>query len=282
MLDIIDFIKEFREDIYIVIYILIALILEIYFRKTRRKIKNELHDRYWEITETKDNCNFLEDEFYIEYYKKIQIIDLIRIVIIITLVFVIVLYKSPQTFSFFAIAAWAIIITFKEAILSFLWFFFVVTNYKIWDVIMVWDNMGEIIYIKPFFVWAIWKDENGEHNWQFYVFPNSKFILEIIKKEEIKISNYKKEILDIYYSKEIFWIEYSEFKEKFIEYLDSKFELKNVDTVWNYKTFIWYKYKLRFNYEKENIHIQLSFVEKPINSLSIREDIVTFIESIKK
>ncbi|MDD4151676.1 MAG: hypothetical protein PHR68_03615 [Candidatus Gracilibacteria bacterium] len=281
MLDIIDFIKEFREDIYIVIYILIALVLEIYFRKARRKIKNELHDRYGEITETKDG-SFLEDEFYIEYYKKIQIIDLIRIVVMIALVFIIVLYKSPQTFSFFAIAAGAIIITFKEAILSFLGFFFVVTNYKIGDVIMVGDNMGEIIYIKPFFVGAIGKDENGEHNGQFYVFPNSKFILEIIKKEEIKINNYKKEVLDIYYSKEIFGIEYNDFKKKFIKYLDTKFELKNVDTVGNYKTFIGYKYKLRFNYEKENIHIQLSFVEKPINSLSVREDIVTFLENIKK
>lgn len=281
MIEILNYIKEFREDLYILAFIILAIALEWYFRKARQKIKQELHDKYWEITETNDS-SFLEDEFYIDYYKKIQIIDLLRIIIIIALVFILILYKSPSAFSFLAIAAWAIIITFKEAILSFLWFFLVVTNYKIWDVIIIWDQMWEIIYIKPLFVWAIWKDSNWEHNGQFYIFPNSKFILETIKKEEIKISNFQREHIDIYFSRNQFWIEFDEFIKKLTKYLDKKFEIKTVDDVWNYKTYIWYKYKMRFNYDKEFLIIKLTFIEKPINSLILREEIITYIESIKK
>lgn len=281
MLDLLEIFKEFREEIYFIAFTIIIFSIEYYFRKTKKNIKKSLRDKYWEITESNEIA-LESDEFYIEYYKKIQLIDLIRIVLVLIFIFWIILYKSPSAFSFLAIAAWAIIITFKDAILSFLWFFYIMTNYKIWDVIIVWDQMGEIIYIKPLFVWAIWKDQNWEHNGQFYMFPNAKFITETIKKEEIKISNFQREHIDIYYSKNIFWIEYIEFKEKLTEYLDKKIKIKNIDNVWNYKTYIWYRYKMRFNYDKENLHVKLTFIEKPKKSLLLREEIISFIEWLKK
>lgn len=281
MLDLLEIFKEFREEIYFIAFTIIIFSIEYYFRKTKKNIKKSLRDKYWEITESNEIA-LESDEFYIEYYKKIQLIDLIRIVLVLIFIFWIILYKSPSAFSFLAIAAWAIIITFKDAILSFLWFFYIMTNYKIWDVIIVWDQMGEIIYIKPLFVWAIWKDQNWEHNGQFYMFPNAKFITETIKKEEIKISNFQREHIDIYYSKNIFWIEYIEFKEKLTEYLDKKIKIKNIDNVWNYKTYIWYRYKMRFNYDKENLHMKLTFIEKPKKSLLLREEIISFIEWLKR
>lgn len=281
MLDLLEIFKEFREEIYFISFATIIFSIEYYFRKAKKAIKKSLHDKYWEITEWEE-ISLESDEFYIEYYKKMQLIDLLRVSLIFVFIFGLILYKSPLAFSFLAIAAWAIIITFKDAILSFLWFFYIMTNYKIWDVIIVWESMGEIIYIKPLFVGAIWKDQNWEHNGQFYMFPNSKFITETIKKEEIKISNFQREHIDIFFSKNIFWIDFKEFKEKFTEYLDKKFKIKNVDNVWNYKTYIWYRYKMRFNYDKENLHIKLTFIEKPAKSLVLREEIISFIEWLKK
>ncbi len=276
-----DILQNFREEIYLIWAILLTLSLEYYFRKAKANIKKQLHDRYWEITD-ENEIRLEDDEFYIEFYKKIQFIDLIRVSLIFVFIFWVILYKSPSAFSFLAIAAWAIIITFKDAILSFLGFFYIMTNYKIWDVIIVWESMGEIIYIKPLFVGAIWKDSNWEHNGQFYMFPNSKFITETVKKEEIKISNFQREHIDIFFSKSIFWIDFAEFKEKLTWYLDTKFEIKTVDDIWNYKTYIGYKYKMRFNYDKEYLHIKLSFIEKPIHSLILREEIFSYIETLKK
>lgn len=281
MTDLLEIFKEFREELYLIIFLFIIFCIEYYLRKSKKKIKNSLHAKYWEIT-NKNWIELVNDEFYVDFYKKMQLIDLIRVLLIFIFIFWVILYKSPQAFSFLAIATWAIIITFKDAILSFLWFFYIMTNYKIWDVVIVWDNMWEIIYIKPLFVWAIWKDENWEHNWQFYMFPNSKFITEIIKKEEIKINNYKKEVFEIYYSKNEFWITFEDFKKELIIFLNKTFKIKTVDDVWNYKTYIWYKYKLRYDYDEKYMIIKLSFIEKPTKSLELREDITSFIESLKK
>jgi len=38
-------------------------------------------------------------------------------------------------------------------------------------------------------------------------------------------------------------------------YLDDLLPKRTISNVWNFKTFIWHKYKIRFQYEKEILQI---------------------------
>ena len=71
-------------------------------------------------------------------------------------------------------------------------------------------------------------------------------------------------------------------EEKLKEFLDENLVKNNINNVWNYKSFIWYKYKLRFKYEKEYLIIKINIVEKQRAILDIQNKIALFVESNKK
>lgn len=273
--------------IIITIFIFLFLVIEIILRKRIWKLKNEINEKYSEEElEEIENIDSLDQDLFIEYYKQKNILNLIRFTILFSWIISLILFKIPWIFSFLAIAIWAIIITFKELLLSFFWFFYISTHYKIWENIALWDinniTRWEIIYINILNVWLVWKNENWEHNWQFYTIPNFKLIVENIKKEEIWLNQYKKEEIEIYFNNKLFKINFENFLEKLKEFLDSELTKKNINNVWNYKTFIWTKYKLRFKYDKEYLIVKISIIEKPRILLEIQRKITLFTESYKK
>lgn len=282
-----EFINENINIILIIFIIIWYWIIELILKNSIKQIKNIINKKYSEEElENIENLETLDQDLYIEYYKRKNIIKFIRFVIVFSILSSIVLFKIPSVFSFLAIAIWAIIITFKEIILSFFWFFYVSAHFKIWENIMIWDQNNilrwEIIYINILNVGIIWKNENWEHNWQFYTIPNYKLLVDTVKREELSIWNYKKEEIEIYFNINLYKISYLEFLEKLKEFLDQNLVKKNINNVWNYKTFIWYKYKLRFKYEKEYLIIKIAIVEKQKTILDIQNEIVLFIESCKK
>lgn len=282
-----EFINENINAILIIFIIIWYWIIELILKNSIKKIKNIINKKYSEEElENIENLETLDQDLYIEYYKRKNIIKFIRFVIVFSILSSIVLFKIPSVFSFLAIAIWAIIITFKEVILSFFWFFYVSAHFKIWENIMTWDQNNilrwEIIYINILNVGIIWKNENWEHNWQFYTIPNYKLLIDTVKREELSIWNYKKEEIEVYFNINLYKISYLEFLEKLKEFLDENLVKKNINNVWNYKTFIWYKYKLRFKYEKEYLIIKIAIVEKQKAILDIQNEIVLFIESCKK
>jgi hypothetical protein len=66
------------------------------------------------------------------------------------------------------------------------------------------------------------------------------------------------------------------------EFLDSELPRKNINNIWNYKTYIWYKYKLRFKYDKDYLTIKIAIIEKYRNIINVQSRIVSFVESLKK
>lgn len=287
----IDYVIELISDninIFLIILILIwYFIIELILKNNVKKVKKEINKKYSEEElENIENIDSLDQDLYIEYYKRKNIIKFLRLAIAFWIVWSFILFKIPWIFSFLAIAIWAIIITFKETILSFFGFFYVTAHFRIWENIVLWDQNNtirwEIIYINILNIWLIWKNENWEHNWQFYTVPNFKFIIENIKREELGIWKYKKEEFEIYFNNNLFKISYEEFLEKLKEFLDENLVKNNINNVWNYKSFIWYKYKLRFKYEKEYLIIKINIVEKQRAILDIQNKIALFVESNKK
>jgi len=287
----IDFIIELISDninIFLTILIIIwYYIIELILKNNVKKVKKEINKKYSEEElENIENIDSLDQDLYIEYYKRKNIIKFLRLAIAFSIVWSFILFKIPWIFSFLAIAIWAIIITFKETILSFFGFFYVTAHFRIWENIVLWDQNNtirwEIIYINILNIGLIWKNENWEHNWQFYTVPNFKFILENIKREELGIWKYKKEEFEIYFNNNLFKIHYEEFLSRLKEFLDENLVKNNINNVWNYKSFIWYKYKLRFKYEKEYLIIKINIVEKQRAILDIQNKIALFVESNKK
>lgn len=289
MNQIIEIFKEYSELIIISTTIIIYLIVDFILRNKNKKLKKSLYEKYNVIDWTWKNISEIEnidEEDQLNYYKNKNFISFLRFWILFFLIAFYILHKLPNFFSFFAIAVWAIIITFKEVIQCFIWFFYVSTQYKIWDEIVIldwkWELRWEIIYFNILNIWLIWRDENWENNWQFYRVPNYKFFTDNIKREDISLHKHKKEEIIIIYNKKDFEISFDEFLGKLTNYLDELLPKRTISNVWNFKTFIWHRYKIRFQYEKEILQIKISFILRPRNIFEIEKWIFSFVESLKK
>jgi len=286
---VIEFYDKYKEQFIIIIVLILYFILDLYLRNRSKKLKKSLYEKYNIIEQewqSVSDIRNISEEDQLNYYKNKNLISFIRFWVLFFLISFYVLNKYPNFFSLFVIAIWAIIITFKEIIQSFVWFFYISTQYKIWDDIIIndWKTelRWEIIYINIMNIGIVWRDENWENNWQFYRVPNYKFFSDIIKKEDISLHKYKKEDIIIFYKKDDFSISFDEFIEKLSEYLEESLPKRTINNVWNFKTFIWYKYKMRFEYEKEFLKIKISFIVRPRNIFQIEKWLFSFIESIKK
>ncbi len=282
-----EFTTENMDMIIIILFIIWFIITEIYIKKKIKKVKNDITNKYSAAELGKiDHLENLDQDLFIEYYKWKNILNLMRFAILFIWATFFILFKLPWIFNFLAIALWAIIITFKEVILSFFGFFYISTHFKIWENLVLWDANNtlrwEIIYINVLNVWVIWKNENWEHNWQFYTIPNYKLIIDSNRKEELSVNKYRKEEIEIYYKNELFKIDYDAFLAELKIFLDSILVRKNINNIWNHKTYIWYKYKLRFKYEKDYLIIKIFIIEKQKNILNIQGKIVSFVEWQKK
>ncbi len=286
----IEFIVEYKEMIIIVGSIIIYLIIDFILRRKNTKLKKTLYEKYniadaeWKSIAEIEN---IDEEDQLTYYKNKNVISFLRFWILFFVITFYIIHKLPNFFSFFAIAVWAIIITFKEVILCFIGFFYISTQYKIWDEIVVndgkWDMRWEVIYLNMLNIWLIGRDENGENNGQFYRVPNYKFFTESIKREDISLHKYKKEEVILLYAKKDYEISFDEYMEKLTWYLDEILPKRNMSSVWNYKTYIGYKYKIKFQYdEKEHLMVKVRFIVRPRNIFEIEKWIFSFVESLKK
>lgn len=286
----IEFIVEYKEMVIIIGSIFIYLIIDFILRRKNTKLKKTLYEKYnivdeeWKSIAEIEN---IDEEDQLTYYKNKNVISFLRFWILFFVIAFYIIHKLPNFFSFFAIAVWAIIITFKEVILCFIWFFYISTQYKIWDEIVVndgkWDMRWEVIYLNMLNIWLIGRDENGENNGQFYRVPNYKFFTESIKREDISLHKYKKEEVILLYAKKDYEISFDEYMEKLTWYLDEILPKRNMSSVWNYKTYIGYKYKIKFQYdEKEHLMVKVRFIVRPRNIFEIEKWIFSFVESLKK
>lgn len=286
---IIEFYNEYTEIIIISIVLILYFILDNYLRRKNKQLKNSLYEKYNIIDENWKSISDIEninEEDQLNYYKNKNFMSFIRFWVLFFLITFYILHKLPNFFSFFAIAVWAIIITFKEIIQCFIWFFYISTQYKIWDEIVFldgkWELRWEIIYFNILNIWLVWRDENWENNGQFYRIPNYKFLNDVIKREDISLHKYKKEEIILIYKKSDFSISLDDFLEKLTRYLENTLPKRTINNVWNFKTFVWYKYKMRFEYEKEFLHIKISFIVRPRNIFEIEKWLFSFVERFKK
>jgi hypothetical protein len=272
-----DSIISFFANEWILVFVLsLWFIFELITRSIKKKHKSRIFSQY---AETDDKSNA---EYHLDYYKKIQGIDITRVLVFTFLLIILLIWKAGLNINFFAVAAWALIIAFKDFWLSIVSFFFVVPQYKIGDTIKIDEAQGQIIYIRMFSVWILGKDTNWESTGQLYVIPNFKFLSESVRKEQLWTEEIMRDFFHIPYKKEWFDGEFDEFIWWLRAYLDTIFPIGNTRNVGNYQSYIGFRYKLDYEYRDDKcLVIILSFIGKSWKNQKNIEKIISFVESKK-
>lgn len=265
-----------KEETVTVFALVSWMLLELVFRAVKSRIKSSVYEKNVDPTDPRAG------EYYIEYYRKSQVIDLLRIGMFVVAAFSFILYRVPSAANFFVVATGAVIVIFKEVILSFAAFFFIVSQYRVGDSVSVDGAKGEIIYIRPLYVGIVGKDENAEHNGELHIVPNNRFFSSSVKKEELRTVSYRKERVRIPFRNKDFPFPFAEFSRKLEEYLGEHLPLRTAKQVGHYRSFIGSRYKADYGYdEKGNAFVEIAFIGRSFRIPEAKKGIMAFVESLK-
>lgn len=172
--------------------------------------------------------------------------------------------------------------TFKDIILSFAAFFFIVSQYRVGESVTIGTAKGEIIYIRPLYVGIVGKDENAEHTGELILIPNNRFLAELVKKEELRTVSYRKETFRIPFRSKDFSVGFAEFSERLEAYLKEHLPMRTAKQVGHYRSFIGCRFKADYGYDdKGNAYAEISFIGRSFRIPETKKGIVAFVESLK-
>ncbi len=266
----------FQREYILIITITIGIIIEFISRSIKRKMKRSIFAQYDRSTDPEHG------EYYLEYYRKSQIIDVVRVISFIVMIAVVISVKTSSGVNLFVVAAGAFIISFKDFLLSIVAFFFVLPRYKIGDTIGIGEFQGQIIFIRMFSIGILGKDNDGDSTGKLYLIPSNKFISETIRKEDLHTSSIRKEILRIPFKTVDFEISLDVFLEELETFMKWFLPVLNRKNSGHYQTYIGHQYKLDIDYlEDKCIIITVGIVGKWEQCVERKRKIVEFIERYK-
>lgn len=272
-----EFLAFVTKNFASILVVFTALLVEFIARHYKNKNKNIILTEYWETFDQENN------EFYLKYYQKNQILDFVRVISTIFMVFSLFVINTNIGFWFFSVAVGAFVIAFKDYILSVLAFFFVTPSYPIGSTVKVGWVQGQIIFIRMLSVWVMWKSLRWENTWELFLVPNHKFLSDVVQKQELRPDSIFKDEIEIPYTSEKFSVSLEKFLEELRIFLWDNFPLKNANNVGNFITYIWHRYKLDFYfYEDKYTAILIKFVWKIKENQQKKEMIVKFVDNFMK
>ncbi len=122
-------IRFFQAEHLLIFCVILFLVIEFISRKIRKKLKRTIFAQYDNSTDPK------HAEYYLEYYRKSQIIDIVRVLSFITLIGVMISDRTTTGANIFVVATGALIITFRDFLMSIIAFFAVLPQYQIGNTI---------------------------------------------------------------------------------------------------------------------------------------------------
>lgn len=273
MNEILNFLE--KETLLITI-IIIGILIETISRSIKKRMKKSIFAQYDRSTDPK------HAEYYLEYYRKSQIVDVIRVLSIIIVIAFLFATKSSSGANFFVIAAGALIVVFKDFLLSILAFFFTLPQYKIGDTIALNDIQGQIIFIRMFSIGLLGKDNDGDSTGRLFVIPSHRFLTEIIRKEDLHTNSIKKEILRVPFKQQDFSVDFATFLKELEWFLNTLLPLINRKNSGNFGTYIGHRYKIDIDYfEDKCIMISIGIVGKWEQSVEYKRKITEFVEQFR-
>lgn len=254
------------------------IIFEIAVRSYKQKLKNEYRAKKESIHSSEE-----AEKVSLEHFNQLQNIDITRIVVGVALLVVILSVADVRTFSFLAVAIGAIIITLRDYVISLVSYVYVLANFDIGDDIKIGHVLGGIVRIRPLNVSIAGKDAHGDFNGILHHIPNSKFVTEVVERQEIKDNNYRAVTLEALYSNELFTDTFSSWLTNLKNYLDTTLTKRSLKDVGNYKTYAGIKYKLYYDYNEDgDIVVSISFIARTKNATLRKEEIIAYIETTRR
>lgn len=251
------------------------ILITICFRIFKKRFKRRFYSTYGQEL-TKDN----NDEI-MYYYEKRYIIDLMN-ALALALVCVVYLYSMNVSFAFLSIAVWALILIFQPYIQSLISYLLLHTRFKIGDSIMIDENLWDIIFMKPLFTGIAWRNDLGEHTWETYIVPNNVFTSKIVSRLNIKAHDIRKNLISFVYDKDTFHVSYGELLKKLRVFLHELLPIRSIEECWPYKSYIGHRFKLHSRYDWKDLKITLWYLDSYIESRDSMEQVIWFIEDLKK
>lgn len=260
-----------------IIVVIIALCVEFIAKHFKNKNKNIILTQYGESFDQENN------EFYLQYYQKNQILDFIRVISTIFMLFSLFVINTNIGLGFFSVAVGAFVMAFKDYILSVLAFFFVTPSYPIGSTVRVGGVQGQIIFIRMLSVGIIGKSPRGENTGELFLVPNHKFLSDVVQKQELRPDSIFKDEIEIPYNPENFRVPLDEFLKELRAFLSENFPIKNANNVGNFITYKGHKFKLDFYFHEDKYTaILVKFVGKIKENQQKKEMIVKFVDTFMK
>lgn len=268
--------KYLKDHISSIVLIIIAIIAEISARIAKSRNKKIILTKYGDSVDQENN------EFYLQYYQKNQIIDFFRVIGMIFFIVILFAINTNVGLGFFAIATGAFVMAFRDVILSIVAFFLVTPQYQIGTTVKVAWVQGQIIFIRMLSVGILGRDSHGENTGELFMVPNNKFITDVVEKEDLRTASILKDKLVIYYSAEIFNITFGEFMDELRPFLQWLFPILKANNVGNFPSYTGHKYKIDFYYDEDFTCIEIRFVGKIPQNKKNKEQIMRFVDKYMK
>jgi hypothetical protein len=266
-----------NRDAMIISIILTVILVEIIAIFVKRSMKQ----RIWAIR--KDVSLDTENpEYYLEYYRKGQIIDIFRVATIFVALGVLLATRTTIGANFFIVTAAALVVTFRDFILSIVAFFIILRRYKIGETIGIGDTQGQIISIRMFTIGILGKDNDGDNIGRHFTIPSHRFLTETIRREELQVESIRKEIVRIPYDHETYSLWFTEFIDGLKKELDAICSTLTKKNCGNFQTYIGYKYKMDIDYlEDKCIIVTVGLVGKWRRNVERKELIIAWAEQYR-
>ena len=167
-----------NKDATIILLLITIIVVEILAIAVKRSMKRRIWATGKDISLDTEN-----PEYYLEYYRKGQIIDIFRVATIFVTLGVLLATRTTIGANFFIITAAALVVTFRDFILSIVAFFIILRRYKIGETIGIGDTQGQIISIRMFTIGMLGKDNDGDNTGRYFSIPSHRFLTETIRRE---------------------------------------------------------------------------------------------------
>ncbi len=266
-----------NKDATIILLLITIIVVEVLAIAVKRSMKRRIWATGKDISLDTEN-----PEYYLEYYRKGQIIDIFRVATIFVTLGVLLATRTTIGANFFIITAAALVVTFRDFILSIVAFFIILRRYKIGETIGIGDTQGQIISIRMFTIGMLGKDNDGDNTGRYFSIPSHRFLTETIRREELGIESIRKEMIRIPYDHETYSLPFTEFMTGLKKELDTICSTMTKKNCGNFQTYIGYKYKMDIDYlEDKCIIITVGLVGKWRRNVERKEQIITWAEQYR-
>jgi hypothetical protein len=266
-----------REIFYATVFFLLV-VQEILVRIALGGVKSEYRKQTEKLTDPREL-----EEVSLQYYGKRQRIAVARIIGLSVIILAVAVYFDWQAGAVLALPVAAILIAFREPLVSFFTYFYVLSHFKIGDDIRINDIYGEVLSIAPTRTLIQTKDSDGEFTGRATEIPNYLFSTQPVSKQEAKLDTHRLVRLKIPLVEFPTDLSFETLISKLKEFLDELLPLRSARNVGHFRSLAGVRYKIDYEYhpEKGHLMIHLSFVSHPSHLVDRKEQIIAFIEAAR-